>query len=88
MISISILSRGWLNLTQDKDKIERAFRNIKSFVEFNPVYVFKEEHVRTHYTICVPSYLLNLVITKQVKEARTTSLKSSSATMMNYQVAS
>lgn len=64
---------------RDKDKVERAFRNIKSFIDLNPIYVFKEEHVRAHYTICVLSYLLNITITNQVKEAKTTSLKSSSS---------
>ena len=63
---------------RDKDKVEKAFRNIKSFVDLNPIYVFKEEHVRAHYTICVLAYLLNIVITNQVKEAKTTSLRSSS----------
>jgi len=63
---------------RDKDKVEKAFRNIKSFVDLNPIYVFKEEHVRAHYTLCVLAYLLNIVITNQVKEAKTTSLRSSS----------
>jgi len=62
---------------RDKDKVERAFRNIKSFVKFSPVYVFKEEHVRAHYTICVLSYLMNISIVNQVKEAKISSFKSS-----------
>jgi len=62
---------------RDKDKVERAFRNIKSFVKFSPVYVFKEEHVRAHYTICVLSYLLNISIVNQIKEAKISSFKSS-----------
>jgi len=62
---------------RDKDKVERAFRNIKSFVKFSPVYVFKKEHVRAHYTICVLSYLMNISIVNQVKEAKISSFKSS-----------
>jgi len=62
---------------RDKDKVERAFRNIKSFVKFSPVYVFKKEHVRAHYTICVLSYLMNINIVNQVKEAKTSPFKSS-----------
>lgn len=62
---------------RDKDKIERAFRNIKSFVKFSPVYVFKEEHVRAHYTICILSYLLNISVVNQVKEAKISSFRSS-----------
>lgn len=62
-----------------KAKVEEAFREIKSFVELNPIYVFKPEHVRAHYTLCVLAYLMNISITLQVKEAGTTSLKSASA---------
>jgi len=62
---------------RDKDKVERAFRNIKSFVKFSPIYVFKEEHVRAHYTICVLSYLLNISILNQIKEAKISPFKSS-----------
>jgi len=62
---------------RDKDKVERAFRNIKSFVKFSPVYVFKKEHVRAHYTICILSYLLNISIVNQVKKAKASSFKSS-----------
>jgi len=62
---------------RDKDKVERAFRNIKSFVKFSPVYVFKKEHVRAHYTICVLSYLMNISIVNQVKEVKISSFKSS-----------
>lgn len=54
---------------RQKDKIEQFFRNIKSFIQFNPVYVFKEEHVRAHYTICVLAYLMNISITNRIKAA-------------------
>ncbi len=62
---------------RDKDKVERAFRNIKSFVKFSPVYVFKEKHVRAHYTICLLSYFLNISLVNQVKEAGISLFKSS-----------
>ena len=62
-----------------KTKVEAAFREIKSFVELNPIYVVKPEHVKAHYTLCVLAYLMNISITLQVKEAGTTSLKSASA---------
>lgn len=62
-----------------KAKVEEAFREIKSFVELNPIYVVKPEHVKAHYTLCVLAYLMNVSITLQVKEAGTTSLKSASA---------
>jgi len=62
-----------------KAKVEAAFREIKSFVELNPIYVFKPEHVKAHYTLCVLAYLMNISITLQVKEAGIPALKSASA---------
>ena len=38
---------------REKVVIESSFRDIKSFVEVAPVYVWKAEHVKAHYTICV-----------------------------------
>lgn len=42
--------------------IESVFRDIKSFVEVAPVYVWTEAHVKAHYTICVLSHLINRTI--------------------------
>lgn len=47
---------------REKVIIEDAFRDIKSFVEVAPVYVWLEKHVKSHYTICVLSYLINRTI--------------------------
>ncbi len=52
-----------IRLYRDKTIIESAFRDIKSFVEVKPVYVWTEQHVRAHYTFCVLSYLINRTIT-------------------------
>ncbi len=52
-----------IRLYRDKAVIESAFRDIKSFVEVKPVYVWTEQHVRAHYTFCVLSYLINRTIT-------------------------
>ena len=59
-------SRGFKVETKDaiapyreKEIIEEAFKNLKSFVEIEPVFVWTEEHVKAHYTICVLSYLIN-----------------------------
>jgi transposase len=43
--------------------IEAAFRDIKSFVEVSPVFVWTETHVKAHYTICVLSHLINRTLT-------------------------
>jgi transposase len=48
---------------RDKIVIESAFRDIKSFVEIAPIYVWTENHVKAHYTICVLSHLINRTIT-------------------------
>jgi transposase len=44
---------------REKVVIESSFRDIKSFIEVSPVHVWKEEHVRAHYTICVLGHLLD-----------------------------
>lgn len=48
---------------RDKVIIESAFRDIKSFVEIEPVFVWTDLHVKAHYTICVLSYLINRTLT-------------------------
>jgi transposase len=48
---------------RDKVLIESSFRDIKSFIEVSPVYVWKPEHVKAHYTICVLTYLINRTLT-------------------------
>ena len=53
---------------RDKVIIENAFRDIKSFIEIAPVYVWLEQHVKSHYTICVLAYLLNRTISNFLKE--------------------
>jgi len=52
---------------RDKNQIEQAFKDVKSFIKIQPFNVWTPKHVRAHYTICVLSYLLetlskNLVI--------------------------
>ena len=44
---------------REKTIIESAFRDLKSFIEITPVYVWTEAHVKAHYSCCVLSYLLN-----------------------------
>ena len=56
-------SREALKPYRDKIVIEAAFRDIKSFVEVNPVYVWTEAHVKAHYTVCVLAYLIDRSLT-------------------------
>ena len=48
---------------QEKTIIEAAFRDIKSFIDIRPVYVWTEDHVKAHYTLCVLAYLINRTLT-------------------------
>jgi len=53
---------------REKVIIEDAFRDIKSFLEVAPVYVWLEKHVKAHYTICVLAYLINRTISNMLKQ--------------------
>lgn len=55
---------------RDKVVIESAFRDIKSFVEIEPVFVWTDLHVKAHYTICVLSYLINRTITLRLHKCK------------------
>jgi transposase len=47
---------------REKYLIESAFREMKSILKLRPWFVYKEEHIRAHYTICVLAYLLERII--------------------------
>jgi transposase len=51
-----------------KNQIEEAFKEVKSFLKFQPTFVYTDEHVRAHYTICILSYLLDMTITNKLRE--------------------
>lgn len=57
-----------INPYRDKVIIESAFRDIKSFIEVKPVYVWTALHVKAHYTCCVLSYLINRTLTIRLHE--------------------
>lgn len=48
---------------REKEVIEEAFKDIKSFVEIEPAFVWTQDHVKAHYTICVLSYLIDRTLT-------------------------
>lgn len=54
---------------RDKNQIEQAFKDVKSFIKIQPFNVWGPKHVRAHYTICVLSYLLNITVTNRLREA-------------------
>jgi transposase len=63
-----VSSENALSPYREKVIIEDAFRDIKSFLDIAPVYVWLEKHIKAHYTICVLSYLINRTISNLLKE--------------------
>jgi transposase len=53
---------------RDKNQIEQAFKDVKSFIKIQPFNVWTPKHVKAHYTICVLSYLLDITIANRLKE--------------------
>ncbi len=54
---------------RDKNQIEQAFKDVKSFIKIHPFNVWAPKHVRAHYTICVLSYLLDITIANRLRES-------------------
>lgn len=57
-----------ISVYRDKNQIEQAFKDVKSFVKIQPFNVWTPKHVRAHYTICVLSYLLDITIANRLNE--------------------
>jgi transposase len=54
---------------RDKNRVEEGFREVKSFLKFQPTFVYTDDHVRAHYTICILGYLLDVTVTNRLREA-------------------
>jgi len=61
---------------RDKNRIEEAFRDLKSFIKFQPTFVYTEDHVRAHYTVCILSYLLDMTVTNRLRQKATENIGS------------
>jgi transposase len=48
--------------------VENAFREIKSFLDLRPIFVWTEAHVRAHYDICIMAYFINVYISSHFKD--------------------
>ncbi len=57
-----------IHISKDENRIEEAFRDVKSFIKFQPTFVYTDDHVRAHYTICILSYLLNVTVTDKLRQ--------------------
>lgn len=64
LVPFAMLIRAY----REKSAIEDAFKHIKSFLHLRPFYVYRDEHVRAVYTICVLAYLLNKNLAERRKE--------------------
>lgn len=54
---------------RQKYLIENAFREMKSVLKLRPWFVYKMEHVRAHYTICVLAYALERMLDLLLEES-------------------
>jgi transposase len=53
---------------REKSAIEDAFKHLKSFLHLRPFNVYRDEHVRAVYTICVLGYVLNKDLAERRKK--------------------
>ncbi len=53
-----------------KNTIEESFKIISDFVEIEPFHVYKTEHIKAHFTICVLSYLLDTTILNKIRDSQ------------------
>ncbi len=57
-----------INPYRDKVIIESSFRDIKSFLDISPIFVWTELHVKAHYSCCVLGHLTNRTITNRLHD--------------------
>jgi transposase len=50
-----------------KHVVENAFRELKSFIAFRPIYVWTEEHVKAHYDISIIACFINNYIRLKIE---------------------
>jgi transposase len=53
---------------RNKDQIEQAFKDVKSFINIQPFNVWEPKHVRAHYTIYMLSHLMNITIINHLRD--------------------
>jgi len=52
-----------------KNAIEESFKILSDFVEIEPFYVYKAEHIKAHFTVCVLSYLIDTTILNKIRSS-------------------
>lgn len=61
-------SKEVIHAYRQKYLIEAAFRGMKSILKLRPWFVYKDEHVKAHYTICVLAYVLERLLDLKLEE--------------------
>lgn len=61
--------KSYFEIYRLKNKIEESFRILSNFVEVEPFYVYKTEHIKAHFTICVLSYLLDITMLNTIRNS-------------------
>ena len=69
---MTIPQREVIQKYRDKNKIEEAFREMKSQLALRPIYLTRPERVKAHVTICVMAYLLINSIEMMLRKAEFT----------------
>ena len=59
----------FISIYRDKNRVEEGFKEVKAFLKFRPTFVYSNDHVRAHYTICILAYLLDVTVTNRLREA-------------------
>ena len=58
---------SYFDIYRLKNNIEEGFKILSNFVGIEPFYVYKTEHIKAHFTICVLSYLLDITIVNKIR---------------------
>lgn len=64
---------SYFDIYRLKNNIEESFKILSQFVGVEPFYVYKTNHVKAHFTICVLSYLLDIIIVNRIRTSRSIS---------------
>jgi transposase len=60
---------SYFDIYRLKNNIEEGFKILSNFVGIEPFYVYKTEHIKAHFTICVLSYLLDITIVNKIRKS-------------------
>jgi len=60
---------SYFNIYRLKNNIEESFKIISDVVEVEPFNVYREKHIKAHFTICVLSYLVDITILNMIRNS-------------------